>query len=433
MLLDGPDVIPHINLNAIAGLNDGDTSIPSDLPYASSAGWSRQAANFLSVTRVVGRLPAAEGEPESSHLVDLITAASTHQAQPAASFHPPFAIGADVWKVSTQLSVTTTFGPGTSTFLCPPDAQPATDPDLSRLAHFINCHGGQADPQFYGQSGTSYPVALASNLLGPHLSAGAVAAAECCYGAELYNYTMAAIDPPICMTYLLSGACAFVGSTNIAYGPTNSNAQADLLTQYFMQHVLQGIGSGSALLQARQKFVQGQIMSSPANLKTLAQFILLGDPSLHPCTAAADGPDAAAEQDAPGTMQAATAAVAASEVLAPVQDRKMRRLALHGVGLALGASATKPGSEVEITKTMRDRLSELARAQGLAPKEITMLTTSGGTLYNLAAKAAGLDRKVAVVVDRTERLEFQPGPSIKLMVAHIIGDRIVKMEVSESR
>jgi len=111
----------------------------------------------------------------------------------------------------------------------------------------------------------------------------------------------------------------------------------------------------------------------------------------------------------------------------------MRRLALHGVGLALGASATKPGSEVEITKTMRDRLSELARAQGLAPKEITMLTTSGGTLYNLAAKAAGLDRKVAVVVDRTERLEFQPGPSIKLMVAHIIGDRIVKMEVSESR
>src|SRR5262245_14958450 len=34
MLLDGPDVVPHILLDPIAGLSDADLGVPSDLPYA---------------------------------------------------------------------------------------------------------------------------------------------------------------------------------------------------------------------------------------------------------------------------------------------------------------------------------------------------------------------------------------------------------------
>lgn len=433
MLLGGPDVIPHIKLNPIAGLNDGDASIPSDLPYASSAGWSRQAASYLAVTRVVGRLPAAEGDTHAEHLVGLIEAAANHQPRPAADYQQPFAISADVWRGSTQLSVATTFGPGTSVRVSPQDCHPQIDAELRQLAHFINCHGAEADPQFYGQQGTSYPVAVESRYVAPCISPGTVAAVECCFGAELYNHTMSGIDQPICMSYLLGGACAFVGSTNIAYGPAASNAQADLLAQYFLQNVLAGSGTGTAFLQARQNFVQSQIMSSPANLKTLAQFILLGDPSLHPCVTGVPTEQSLTTETTQSDAKGIASALTAQDVLAPVQERKMRHLALNGIGLALGSSATKPGNEIDMAPAMRKRLSEMARSQGLNPDDITMLSTSGGSLYRQAAKAVDVERRVAVAVDRAVTTDGRAGPFIKLMIAHIVGDRIVRMEVSESR
>ena len=64
MLLDGPDVVPHIALHHIAGITDADSTTDSDLPYASAAPFDWQAAAYLAVTRVVGRLPAARGETD---------------------------------------------------------------------------------------------------------------------------------------------------------------------------------------------------------------------------------------------------------------------------------------------------------------------------------------------------------------------------------
>ena len=93
----------------------------------------------------------------------------------------------------------------------------------------------------------------------------------------------AAAQWPIVNTYLGAGAIAFLGSSTITYGPSAGNEFADLLTQFFLIDVLGGASIGRAFLQARQKFVLGQKMEDPVNLKTLAQFILLGDPSLHPC------------------------------------------------------------------------------------------------------------------------------------------------------
>ena len=56
MLLDRPDVIPHIVLdNAVP--NDLDDTVDSDLPYASDVGFSKQASRYLKITRVVGRIP----------------------------------------------------------------------------------------------------------------------------------------------------------------------------------------------------------------------------------------------------------------------------------------------------------------------------------------------------------------------------------------
>ncbi len=74
-----------------------------------------------------------------------------------------------------------------------------------------------------------------------------------------------------------------MGSSTIAYGPADSNALADLLTQYFIKSILNGASTGRAFLEARQQFlsVSGPQLD-PYELKTLAQFYLLGDPSLQP-------------------------------------------------------------------------------------------------------------------------------------------------------
>jgi hypothetical protein len=80
----------------------------------------------------------------------------------------------------------------------------------------------------------------------------------------------------IANTYLAKGAAGVVASTTIAYGPEDDNANADLICQFFIEQLLRGASLGRAMLEAR-----------PYDEKTLAQFVLLGDPSLHPFVDAA--------------------------------------------------------------------------------------------------------------------------------------------------
>ena len=157
----------------------------------------------------------------------------------------------------------------------------------------------------------------------PNVAAGTVAAAECCYGAELFDYRAVGTAQPICMSYLLGGAYAYLGSTNIAYGPAVGNGQADLITQYFLQNLLTGATTGRAFLQARQTFVQTQVMSSPANLKTLAQFILLSDPALRPCAAPDQAGVAVSEETGAIAAKGISAALTEQEVVEPAQARKL--------------------------------------------------------------------------------------------------------------
>ncbi len=85
-----------------------------------------------------------------------------------------------------------------------------------------------------------------------------------------------------------NGAVSFLGSSTIAYGPADSNALADLITQYFIKNILKGDASaGRSFLEARQRFLTDSgPQLDPYELKTLAQFYLLGDPSVVPVKAA---------------------------------------------------------------------------------------------------------------------------------------------------
>ncbi len=281
MLLGSRDVVPHQELKNEA-VDDGDPSVPSDLPYACETTYEtggHESSRFTNPSRVVGRLPDVTGEHDPEYLVRLLGYAAAAAPAERDVYQGYFGLSAAVWQKSTQENLSTLFGDATVLHLIPPDGSPWQPAPLATKSHFVNCHGASGNPQWYGQQGDSYPVALKVDDVDQRLTEGTLLAAECCYGAELYQ-PGAAPQMPLCNTYLQSGALVFFGSTTIAYGPSDSCDQADLITQYLVRELLQGQSSGYAALKARLDYVRHKSRLGPLDLKTLSQFVLLGDPSV---------------------------------------------------------------------------------------------------------------------------------------------------------
>ena len=194
VLLGGPDVLPMVPLkNPAHGgeLGDSDKLVPSDLPYACEAAYSTDPNRFLGPTRVVGRLPDLPGATTPDLLLQLIRAAARHKGLPREAFADSFGLSAEVWQGSTRLSLTNTFGNADRLHLSPPGGPKWAKADLAPRMHFINCHGAEDMPEYYGQRGEDFPVSLRSALLRDRVTAGTVVAAECCYGAQLFDPALA--------------------------------------------------------------------------------------------------------------------------------------------------------------------------------------------------------------------------------------------------
>jgi hypothetical protein len=282
MILGAPDVVPMQELrNPMEG--DGDEVVPSDLPYACAVPFSTDPKAFLGATRVVGRLPDLMGQRNPAYLVRLLGTAARYRSRTASDYRDYFGISAQVWQDSTARSLMKLFGSSANMEISPPRGPKYPDAELARRVHFINCHGSPSDPNFYGQRGKSeFPKAHSARLLPRKISNGTVIAAECCYGAQLYDPSDSRGQPGICSTYLFDGAYGFFGSSTVAYGPSEGNGQADYICQYFIEALLGGASLGRATLEARQRFAAAYTHLDPSDLKTLAQFCLLGDPSVQP-------------------------------------------------------------------------------------------------------------------------------------------------------
>jgi len=284
MILGAPDIVPHQDLRnpVYDPQGDEDKVVPSDIPYACESSYSKDPRKFLGPTRVVGRLPDLLGIGDAAYLVSLLGTAARHKTRSRADYQKYFSVSAEVWRKSTSLSLTNLFGSSDAMATSPPGGPAWTPAQLGRRIHFINCHGAPSDPNFYGQRGKSYPVAHSAKRLVRKIMNGTVIAAECCYGAELYDPADTNLEAGICSTYLRDGAYGYFGSSTIAYGPSEGNGQADLICQYFLEEVLNGASLGDAALRARHRFAQAYTHLDPVDLKTLVQFHLLGDPSIHP-------------------------------------------------------------------------------------------------------------------------------------------------------
>jgi hypothetical protein len=376
-ILGGPDVIPHQNLAnpVFAPPDDPDPSTPSDLPYACAARAGSGIEAFLGASRAVSRIPDLPGARDPRLLITILDQATRFTPPRVGAYDGCFGLTARVWRKSTAMSLEALLGRA-----APPRSSPREGPDWSKanlapLCHFINCHGAPSDPQFYGQSGREFPVAHRSDALPGIVPNGAVVSAECCYGAELYDPGRGTRG--ICVTYLQEGAIGFLGSTTVAYGPADKNESADLICRYFLESMKAGASLGRALLEARQRFVKEAAPLSPIDLKTIAQFLLLGDPSLRPVGRSLD----------PRTKSFATGVAR--------HTARRRRLAREASKLATETETVASVDEGPAPRQARARMMEAAHRNGLLP--------SGGVKsfsVHLARRAAAPKARAAAAAPR---------------------------------
>jgi hypothetical protein len=419
MILGATDIVPHQDLdNPVFSQDDPDVHALGDLPYACDTPYSRDPAQFVGPTRVVGRLPDLVGASEPSYLVSLLKTAADYTKRSPDDYIAYLGLSAEVWQGSTRLSVNNIFGNSEKLLLAPPSGPNYPDGQLRNRMHFINCHGGPVSPEFYGQHGNRYPASLTTQSTVGEIPEGTVAAVECCYGAELYDSITLVIDKPICQSYLQQGAYGYFGSTTIAYGPADGNGAADLICQYFLQNVLEGTSIGRAALMARQKFVANVAQMDAVDLKTLAQFCLLGDPSVHPVTktSATEVPKGMTITDAERFF------------------RTERREKMKSAGAFLidtKPTASQRVSPGKLSPKTRITLSNIAKLAGLSKKPtFTAFAVKGAREYKgLAVKGTNVSLRylVAIGTPQGETIEkIKRGVAIvaKELNGRIIGYRI---------
>lgn len=376
MILGAADVVPHQDLRNTAA-EDGDECAFGDLPYACDKPYSREPSKFVGPTRVVARLPDLTGATEPSHLLSLLHTATTWQSRTPADYAACFALSAAVWKGSSALSLEEIFGSDAALRLSPTLGPTHPRGKLQARTHFINCHGAPAAPEFYGEKRKKYPVALTTKGIRRLIREGTVAAVECCYGAELYDATMLELDLPLCQSYLAQGAYGYLGSTTIAYGPPDANGAADLLCQFFLLNLLGGASVGRSALMARQQYVERVAQMDPIDLKTLAQFCVYGDPSIHPVKVPVAG----------GVPKSTESAVAQR------MFRSERREKMRQKGEFLQASkptASRRSAARRMTAATKKALGNLAKLGGLAASGAFQTFDVAGT-----PKASGGAAKLA--------------------------------------
>ena len=361
LLLGSRDVVPHQHLRnpMFHKDDDEDASVPSDLPYACEAPYSVQPRDFRGPTRVVGRLPDLTGGTDPAYLARLVNTAATYVRRAPEQYLDYFGVSAAIWKASTELSLRNTFGGCDDLQVVPRKTFEWPARLLRRRAHFINCHGGDREPLFYGQPASGaddYPEAHSARYLRGKVVPGTVVAAECCYGAQLYAPSTRRGQAGICNTYLEGGAYAFFGSSTIAYGPSSGNGEADYICQFFLQQMLGGASLGRAALEARQKFVQWVTILDPHNLKTLAQFDLMGDPSIHPV---------APPRHALSRTRIYKSVFRDTEALPPGRELRRQRLIRDGLSLARTVRAVKQAPKRRPLGKVRRVLEAAARESKL--------------------------------------------------------------------
>lgn len=286
LIIGGDGIIPFFRLPNPT--EDPDREVISDAPFAGGENW-------LLPQRAVGRIP--DGDSDVPDLLLTLLEGAILAQQKGGTENSGFlqklrgkkslGLSAQIWQKAAAL-VYSPIGSRRGLEVSPP----ATDvaflekyQEVPALAYF-NLHGVENSPYWYGhQAGESeeqFPIALTPQNLAWAPVSSSVVYSEACYGAQFWGRKA---EESLALSFLKSGARAFVGSTAMSYGSLEPPLSgADLLGMNLWRGLLRGYPVGEALRRAklglveemgtRQGFLDGE------DQKTILSFILLGDPSL---------------------------------------------------------------------------------------------------------------------------------------------------------
>ena len=298
LIVGGPKVVPFHHLpNPV---DDFDTDIPSDNPYAS------RDENYFIQSWPVGRLPGgANNDPIP--LIDQLESINLRRTQkkprwslwrkftelfkkflPTSKLEPSFGYTAEIWRRAAN-SVFRPIGKPHTLVISPPTEADQINKRHSKTVDlaYYNLHGLEDNPEWYGQrdpietsEGPDFPVALRPQDIVNSGRAPQIVFSEACFGANIIEKTL---EDAICLKFLSSGTQAIVGSTCTSYGSiTTPLIAADLLGKAFWRFLQDGYHAGEALRRAKIHFVremhkrQGYLDGE--DQKTLISFVLYGDP-----------------------------------------------------------------------------------------------------------------------------------------------------------
>jgi len=311
VLFGGEDIVPMFQVpNPAIGMRglDPDPTVPSDNPYATHLDFSpSDPKSYVVPERAIGRIPDMVSDPaypnrkgDAGWLLDYLKVATNWKPKAKSFYKRPYAIcTAEAEAAATEFMQKTFTQPGLP-LLCPPVSDSAVSPaarnQLSARLHMIKCHGNKGDATFWGfpefvpHTRENASAAINSATLKALLQPSTVVASMCCYGAQIFSPS----DPkarspgewPMASTYLRQGALGFIGSTMMAWVGTSAMGPADWIVQGYVKNVLAGASTGNAFLACKQDYRSHYSFEdntlSDNEEKTLIEYVLLGDPSIHP-------------------------------------------------------------------------------------------------------------------------------------------------------
>lgn len=254
-----------------------DTDIESDWCYTSlstASPWECGKYDFANALRV-GRLPVYDGESFAefnAYFSTINTAVYGFENKKS------YGLSALAWEKESEHEYNT-FAQGKvdvspNVTLANVKSRFSSDTDT----YFFNLHGSDETEFWYGQQGESYPQAVAPHVFN-NISVPFVLAVEACYGAR-YTNGLTAKDS-ILLNAMTHKCISFLGSSRIAYGnPNPPGSCADDITGEFLRKISAGETVGDAFIFGIKKIVSSSKTLDDAEVKTIAEFNLYGDPSI---------------------------------------------------------------------------------------------------------------------------------------------------------
>lgn len=290
VLFGGHDIVPMFVVDNphYSPRGDYDKKVPTDSPYASSF------PSYLVPDRVMGRIPDVVSDRDPAWLLDYLATATSWKPRRAKFYRDTYAICSVEWKAPAKKCMQHIRKPVSDLFISPPtrDISTSARNRLSARLHMIQCHGNPNDTKFYGKkSAGRFLQAITSATLRPRLKPATVVATGCCYGAQVFSPKDRRAKKrrqwPVASTYLRKGALGYVGSTMITLHDPSNMLLADSIVAEYLHSVMHGASIGRAFLDAKQIYLRRLIFDQHYGLdegdeKTLIEYVLLGDPSIHP-------------------------------------------------------------------------------------------------------------------------------------------------------